>query len=232
MKNTKTPDLPLSIRAIIVAFRVFFHLGWTKISKKLGTDPTTVQKFFQCMQRLANGSEDFWYLLSHIEPSGCHHPAPLIAPGSEESLEVRKAVLKHKTWMRNNAVNYERSKANLPPLKCTTVQNICLDFKHAAANPKYPKRIKRKRQPCKTALDEEDRSNWLQYTQDLEEAEAESDILTNELANKLKDQIQKLKDTVSQQQKNAESPGTLEWELLQQKNMEICAYNDAHFTPA
>jgi hypothetical protein len=47
---------------------------------------------------------------------------------------------------------------------------VCLDPKHAEADPEHPKRIKRRRRPRKTLLDEGDRRSRMLYTRVLEEA--------------------------------------------------------------
>jgi hypothetical protein len=140
-------DLSLTVRAIVIAFRVFYNMGWIEMSPKLGIQPDTARKFFLRTREIAGGSMDLWDLLLHAPAHAHAHRATIIEPGSAESHEIQEAVLNRKHWGRKDAANYTLTHSDRPPLKEKTIRNICLDLQHAAADPDSPKRIKRLRCP-------------------------------------------------------------------------------------
>jgi hypothetical protein len=84
MKPKGLHDLPISIRAIIIAFQVFCGFSFVEISRKLGIHQDTARKFYNRTHELAQ-SPAFWELLAVYEPltfQRCH-PDPMVPPGSQ-----------------------------------------------------------------------------------------------------------------------------------------------------
>jgi hypothetical protein len=160
-------DLPLSIRALIVGYRLHFGCGWVEISSKLGCRPDTAQKFYERTYELA-GTPDLAELLLHIESKPRPHPEPFLEPGSIDSHETRESTLRHKTWERVHAVNHDRKLEGKEPLKEQVVRNACLQKRHYELDPDRPKPIKRRRRLRKTLLDDDNKRERLDYTNTLE----------------------------------------------------------------
>jgi hypothetical protein len=95
--STRHPDITLSIRVVIIAFKVLCGTKWIEISSKLALHPDSGRSFFKRTQELAKGSNNFWQLLKYIKPSPCGHSPQIVVPGSEESHEVCRQVLDHCT---------------------------------------------------------------------------------------------------------------------------------------
>jgi hypothetical protein len=104
-------DLPLSIRAVIVAFRVLCWWSFPRIDDALNIDDSTARKFHIPTQELAGpygdtlGSatqlEQFYYLLPYLQllsEARAHASLPRrIEPGSEASISLRNDVLQNRT---------------------------------------------------------------------------------------------------------------------------------------
>ena len=163
MKPKGTHDLSEPIRAVIIAFRVFFKLPWVEISQKLGVPANSAQNFFQRTQNLTKGSLDFYELLAVSAPKNRSHRKPIIAPSSAESHKIRSSVLTHKNWHRTDAVNYDRRKINCEPLKDTTILNCCLDPIYTKLDLYHPRPITQRHRPRKIELSKDNKDNRLAY---------------------------------------------------------------------
>ncbi|KAH8726714.1 hypothetical protein GQ44DRAFT_725899 [Phaeosphaeriaceae sp. PMI808] len=142
MKKPGSCDVPLPVRAVIIAFRSLLGCRWTQISALLDISEDTARKLYQRTEALAGALDTntqypiletalFYHLLPHIEPlnEARAHPSQLrrVEPGSEESISLRNDVLKHRTWNRTIAANHERKRKALAPLDGNTIRRVCLD---------------------------------------------------------------------------------------------------------
>ncbi|KAL5406981.1 hypothetical protein PMIN04_011860 [Paraphaeosphaeria minitans] len=124
---------------------------------------------YERTQRLAGGTQDLNTLLQVLDPILHGGPPPIIPPGSEASKTVRKQILKHPTWFREDAVNQERTKESQHPLTVSCVRRVALDQEHADGDSDNPRRIMRRRRPRKTQLTDTNKQLRLKFCDNLED---------------------------------------------------------------
>jgi len=62
----QSQELPLSIRAIIVGYRLQIKLTFIEISMKLGITPTTARNLYTRVLEQSGGVEDLYEMLKHL----------------------------------------------------------------------------------------------------------------------------------------------------------------------
>jgi hypothetical protein len=82
-------DHPLTVRAIVIAFQVFYNMEWIEMSPKLEIQPDTARKFFLRTREIAGGSMDLWDLLLHA-PAHAQLTGPLLLSLRVQSLMKSK----------------------------------------------------------------------------------------------------------------------------------------------
>ncbi|KAF2246827.1 hypothetical protein BU26DRAFT_53920 [Trematosphaeria pertusa] len=165
MKVPGSFDIPLSIRAIIIAYRLQIGLGWVEISRKLGVNNTTAQKFYNRVLEQA-GTPDLMEMLKYIDSASRTGAPRVVEPGTQDSLQIRADVLKWRDFDRTDAANHTRPKGQ--HIKPTTVRRVLQDREHVEKDEQHPKRIKRGRQLRKEALTEIHKQQRRAYTHKLE----------------------------------------------------------------
>jgi hypothetical protein len=142
-------EVPLSIRAIAIAYKFDLRLRDREISSRLSVPERTLRHLFLKVKHLAQGS-DWKDKLLYIYDQPGRGRKPHIQPGSIETVAIREAVRTsggaEATLIANNTKDMPVLKElnpNIPRLKHTQVQNVLHDKRHCDNDPINPKPVKR-----------------------------------------------------------------------------------------
>jgi hypothetical protein len=166
-------EVPLSIRAIAIAYKFDLRFTDREISSRLSVPERTLRYLFLKAKQQAQGSE--WQeLLLYISDLPGRGRKPHIQPGSLESVAIREAIRsgggREATLVANNTKDrpvLKELNPNIPRLKRTQVQNVLLDKRHCENDPIDSKPIKRLKLIHKPGGYEA--TTRLNYTQELAE---------------------------------------------------------------
>ena len=142
-------EVPLSIRAIAIAYKFDLRLPDREISSRLSVPERTLRYLFKKAKEQAQGSE--WHeLLLYISNLPGRGRKPHIRPGSLESVAIREAVRTsgghEATLIANNTKDrpvLKELNPNVPRLKRAQVYNVLNDKRHCEDDPINDKPVKR-----------------------------------------------------------------------------------------
>jgi hypothetical protein len=170
-------EVPLSMRAVIIAYRFDLHWEYPAIAKQLSVPHDTIKKLCLRVKKRCEAQEQrqnaskLDYLLLYIENEPGRGRHRRCEPGSSLSLTVRRAIEEYDEEERPIAANQGIKKAqvlgelnpNIKPLDRKQVIAIAEDKVHCEADTKQPKPLTRKRKIDKPDLNDTDLEQRLEY---------------------------------------------------------------------
>jgi hypothetical protein len=172
MRGKGNKDVDITIKAVILAFRVFFDMPWTQICAKLGVPENTCLTIWKRAIEQTGDSPfgyDIHLLLAtlHSKPNEARKPGPqrLIKPGSSEASAIRNEILYHEDLPLHEAA----SLANIPvhqdkTLARSTYKKVARGREYVAEDGEHLYRIVRGVRPKKLALIEDDEKKRREYS--------------------------------------------------------------------
>jgi hypothetical protein len=178
-------EVPLSIRAIAIAYRYDLDMPVAEIATRLSQPESTLKKLLLRVKHRAQ-SDQLLDLLRHIEDLLRQGRPRKIEPGSKESLQIRERVRELKYHEQTTAANtpFHTAKhgnilaeidANIPRLGVQQVHNITQSKAHSKMDSIDNRPIKRKREIKKPAS--YDPHKRLKYAEELQEMIDNQDII-------------------------------------------------------
>jgi hypothetical protein len=179
------PEVPLSIRAIAVAYRYDLAMPLAEIATRLSQPEAALKTLLLRVKHRAQ-SDQLLDLIQHIEDLKRTGRPSKIKPGSKESLQIRERVRERKYQDQTTAANTPsytakhgnilgEIDANIPRLAAQQVHNIAQSIEHSEMDPIDKRPIKRKREIEKPAG--YDPHKRLKYTIELQEMIDNQDII-------------------------------------------------------
>lgn len=181
----KSPNVPLSIRAIAVAYRFDLDMPIAEIATRLSQPVGTLKTLFRRIQHRAQ-SNMVLDLVRHLEDTPRTGRPSKIEPGSKESLQIRDRVRSLRYQDQTTAANtplytakhgniLAELDANIPRLPAQQVHNIAQGKEHSKHDNIDSRPIKQKREIVKPAG--YDPHKRLKYTKELQEMVDNKDIV-------------------------------------------------------
>jgi hypothetical protein len=166
-------DIPLSIRAIAIAYKFDLHLRESEIATRLSVQERTLRKIFKRAKERAQSNE--WReLLLYIESQPGRGRKPHIQPGSLESVAIRETIRTLDGYEATSSANIAKERPvlkelhpNIPHLKPPQVYNVLRDKRHCEMDPIDTAPVKRLKPIHKPGGYEA--TTRLNYTQELAE---------------------------------------------------------------
>jgi hypothetical protein len=164
-------EVPLSIRAIAIAYKFDLHLTEPEISQRLSVPERTLRNLFKRTKERAQSSE-LNELLLYIHDLPGRGRKPHIQPGSAENTAIREAVRSVKNHEATTVANMAKDRPvlkeldlNIPPLHPPQVYKVLRNKRHCQSDPINTKPVKRLKPIVKPGG--YDAATRLQYTDEL-----------------------------------------------------------------
>ena len=170
----KSQEIPLEVRAIILAYRFQLQFTFDEIADRLLQSKSTIHSFCNRVYKDAQ-SDDLFTLLEHVKNNAGRGRKELVKPGSRASVAIRENVrgsLKYQEQFKaanavTNKTVLKELDVNIPRLSVGTVHKVLKHSKHCQLDPFDQKPIKRKRELLKP--DDYNPQKRLKHCSELEE---------------------------------------------------------------
>jgi hypothetical protein len=172
-----SPEIPLSFRAVIIAYRFDLAMQYSEIAKRLSIHHEAVKSLCQRVQKRCSDAEQpqnaskVTVLLEYIEDAPRLGRPRVAEPGSDLSVAVRRGAVEYPKHERELAARQGIRKRQALGELSPNVQvparqqifNICEDNEHRDFDPDDKRKLVRYRALEKILLDEEHKLERLEY---------------------------------------------------------------------